>query len=385
MDKLDASRKGDVTSSPDKGSVASEKQRGSGAGLFSFFVVLVIIVIVVGGYFFWQHSDQNKHLIVANQHQIEQIQQEATQLSTLQGQLTQQTQALATQKALIGHNQSTIGHIVTSLGSNQDGWLVNEAEHFIKIANVMLRFEHNVPSAILLLQAADRQLYMADDPDLFPARKKIADDVAQLQAAPKIDVVGIYLRLQSIKEQAVHLSLVKNHFSGDMDKNLVHQKTKNGFWSGALNETSKALSKVLVVRHRTRVIDPLITPKQHIVLSQNMYLLFSQAQWSVLHRNNKIYQASLAQLSQWLNSYFVANTASVHMITALRALQKINVAPVLPDISDALDALKQFKALKQKKALLKPNKKQPVKNKTARPTSKQPKAKSAKVTGKQAS
>lgn len=318
-------------------------------------VIAILIILAVGvGIYLWERMGHNTRAMITTQAQLT---QQADKITQLASGLSDQTQTIVDQKQLIADDRATIARVMSALGSHQDIWLTSEAGHLIRLANVTLKFEHNVPATIVLLQSADERLYQAKDPDLYSVREIIANDIATLQALPKIDVVGIYLQLQALRNQSTHLSLVENRFSGDAGENVLAQTQANGgFWHNAWHQTSYALSKVLVIRHREQPIDPLITPKEHLVLSQNIYLLFSQAQWAVLHRNTKIYQASLDQLTQWLSHYFVANTLSVQMVKTLNQLKAKTIALTLPDISNTLDALKAYHKLKQKKSLLKVSK-----------------------------
>jgi uroporphyrin-III C-methyltransferase len=333
-----------------------EKRSGSSGWMWLLVFVVIVLIGLFIGYLLWQYVDQNETAIKSN---AQTLTEQSDQISSLKQALSTQDNSIQSQKQFIQDNQASIGRVMSSLGSRQAMWMVGEAEHYIRLANITLKFEHNIQSTILLLKAADKSLYIAADPDLYSVREILASDIAQLQAAPKIDTAGLYLQLKALKQQTLKLTLVQSKFTGALDnKNLVNQKVEgDSFWHKALNESSNALSKVLVVRDRTHNINPLITPREHMVLDQNIYLMFSQAQWAVLHRNEKIYNSSLTTLIKWIGQYYVGNNASIQMINTLRKMQAQDIAPPLPDVSNALTALQKYEKLKVKKSLLKVSKK----------------------------
>jgi uroporphyrin-3 C-methyltransferase len=88
---------------------------------------------------------------------------------------------------------------------------------------------------------------------------------------------------------------------------------------------------------------PFITPEQQAFLSQNLHANMQKAEWGLLHRNAKIYQSSLAELSQWITKYVAEDsTAKKQLLTSLQQLQQINIEPTLPNLNRSLAALQTY-------------------------------------------
>ena len=74
-------------------------------------------------------------------------------------------------------------------------------------------------------------------------------------------------------------------------------------------------------------------------LYQNLHSMVEKIMWATLHQQPRIYQASLTQLTEWVQRYFVQDADVTRaMLADLNQLQKINIAPLLPNLDDALHA-----------------------------------------------
>jgi len=329
------------------------KQAGRVGTLISLVggVIAVIAIIAVG--YLYTSSAQLKQRLASSRQQIHSLTQANEQINQ---QMLQIVQHLQGQQQATKGNQAAIAKIRRHSGEDQDAWIVEEASHLIKLANITLAFEHNVPAAVLLLKNADKHLLSISSPEIFSIREILADDIATLQTAPKLDVVGIYLRLQALRQQAVALPLSQNEFSTSQEVNVLSpaKKQQTGLWTQALHASSEALSKVLVIRHRQQPLIPLMSSKQHLILQQNTYLLFLQTQWAVLHRNNVLYQNNLKQLQGWVHQYYAGSAETDKIMAGLTSLEKINVSLKTPKINDALSALQAYQKAQTKKLLLRP-------------------------------
>lgn len=321
------------------------------AALLAVVALLLAIVALIVSSLFWQHLKQaDAQLLQLNQSINHGSQVQSGNVKQLSA--TQQT--LQTQAKLIQANQATLTRLLQSISTDKSNWLVTDAVHLIKLANMTLYFQYDIPTTITLLKTANQRLSASGDPKLYPVRKLLVNDIIKLQTTPKVDVSTLYLKLQALRKATMALPLTSDHYQNDKSSNLLaKQSDKSGsWWQHAVNSTSNALSKVLVVRERKMPVMPLITPKQHRLLLQSIYVLYSQAQWAIMQRQQTVYQGALAQLEKLIATYFSADTQSQAILKHLSQLAKTNVAPTLPNVSDSLEALQNYVKAKQRKQLL---------------------------------
>jgi uroporphyrin-3 C-methyltransferase len=315
-----------------------------------FVLIIAVIALIIAGENWHRAEAFNQSLAQAGV----KVGQLTAQNNKLTSSLKQTNNKLAAQAATLKMNQATLARLVDSLSSNHSSWLIADAEHLMKLANVTLHFSDNVPTTILLLETADDRLASTDNPALYPVRKLLAEEVVALQAVPKVDRAGLFLKLQALSKATVKLPLVINSYQQDKVDNLLGKSTaaKQSIWQRAWHSFDKALSKVLIIRKRHKQVEPLISPKQHVVLQQNIALIYSQAQWAALHKQPEVYQASLQQLVKLIPEYFVPDNKTQAIQAELQKLLKVNVAPSLPNISASLTALQNYKQQQQKDLLL---------------------------------
>lgn len=314
-----------------------EKPRRGGSWLFmmlTFIIAVVALVLVIiswGQNYYNNSKDQPSN----NQATVKALEQK---VSGFQSQIDNFKSTTSEQQKQISSARYAVEKIIEEVNQNQDAWQLTDAEHLLQIANYTLNFTHDVPTTISLLQTADSRLQGLADPDVYPVRKLIAQEVTQLTVLPKLDVPGIYMRLEALRKVVMQLPLMKNEFKKDSNNYLQKKNpaTKGSFTHGVWT----ALSKVVVVRHRNAKIEPLLSTDDHMIVVQNFYLLFSQAEWALIQRQQAIYESSLNQIHAMLIMYFDHVPRKVKQINdEITALEKINIKPQLPSIGQSLKAI----------------------------------------------
>ena len=86
-------------------------------------------------------------------------------------------------------------------------WRMAEAAFLLRMANYWLQFEGDLLTALNTLQRADEVLRTVqsgtaqDEYDLLPVRSELAQEILALQQVQRIDLQGIYLRLQALAQE----------------------------------------------------------------------------------------------------------------------------------------------------------------------------------------
>lgn len=318
--------------------------------LITFVIAVVALVLVIISWTRDQYglglgADQSK----TNQASIAALQQKVNGFQDTLNTFSSNSQ---TQQHQIAAARYAVEKLISEVNQNQDIWQLTEAEHLLQIANYTLSFAHDVPTTIAVLQAADSRLQGLGDPDVYSVRKLVAQEITQLQVLPKLDVPGIYSRLEALRKTVMQLPVLRNRFKKDTSDNNYLQK-KNPAEKGSFTHgVWHALSKVVVVRQRKQKVEPILSTNDHMILAQNLYLLFSQAEWGLIQRQQSIYETSLKQIQEILNLYYDHIPDEVKNINQqLMALEKININPALPKIGDALKVTQKLLQSKNEQLL----------------------------------
>lgn len=222
--------------------------------------------------------------------------------------------------------------------SDRHGWLLAEAGHLLRLANQRLVMAGDPVAAQALLNSADGVLRELDDPSLHPVRAALAADVAALRAVEKVDVEGIYLRLEALIEQAD--SLVIFQFPEPAPR---AEPTVAGSWEGRLREGIKAafkrLSDYVIIRRRDVPMQALMDPQWEGIVRQNLRMLLEQAQVALLSGNQTLYAASLERAQHWVAQFRDADAAASAITAEIAQLATLTIEIPQPDISRSQQAL----------------------------------------------
>lgn len=246
-------------------------------------------------------------------------------------------------QAILAHTQTQVA-TVQQLGSgNQKAWVLAEINYLVRLANYNLLFVRDIPAAIALLQTADQRLAMLDDPAFVNLRQQLADNIARLQAIPKVDLEGILMQLNALIGQSKQLPVIAP--PSFVPQQTVEPKSSApavSGWRKGLQNSLDTLQTLVIIRRHNHPISPLLDSEQQLFLQQNLQLLLEQAQWAALHGQVNIYQNSLRQAESYVQVYFAQDAAATRAFRhALDELQKIDIQPKLPDITALLQEVQQ--------------------------------------------
>ncbi len=316
-----------------------KKRRGAWVSI----IALIAILIAIGCWFQLVHQQKK------TTNNYSQLQSSFHQTLTDTAQLTQaitdlQT-ALAAQNNLIQALSATVNRMQASDSGYELDLALQLTDRYIQQAYLSLTFNHDLPSAIILLQTADQRLGAVMDSRTIVLRRNIADAIVKLQAIPTIDNVGILSKLAALRNQVATIPL----FSINAQTSIFHEHNNdtiptNYATMGALHKawfkTLENLKALVIIRNRTTSITPLISSVQEQFLRENLQLMLQQAQWAVLQRNQGVYQFSLNQANEWIQRYFSDNDqATQSLVKDINELKKIDLTPSTPDLKSLIDQI----------------------------------------------
>ncbi len=232
--------------------------------------------------------------------------------------------------------------------TSREDWLLAEAEYLLKLANQRIRIERSPEGAEALLEEADGILRDLDDPNMHPLRRAIAKDLTALKLLKKIDTEGIYLSLIALTEEITNIPVVLTprveNQAAILEKEVTDQTDKT-FWQVVGGSWSRFTgsfdSYVRVVRHDKKP-KPLLPVQDEMYLQQNLRLMLERAQLALLREQQDIFEQSLGQADQWLQTYYNESDVLNNFRSELGALRQKTVVQTLPDISNSLHLLHEY-------------------------------------------
>lgn len=307
------------------------------AGLALFIAIIAIAETAV----FW---NQLNHWHRKSVHRETRLTNAMDENNANLAQFGQKLQSLQTslnqQQTLLNDSQSISRYLLERTQTNRSYWVILEIRQLLELANLRLQYGHDLTGALLLVHAADQELHAVTDADLLRLRQALSNDIAALEALPKVDVAGILARITTLSNRLNQLSLATAKTPNTTEEKHHHHNSK---WKTAWRDSLDTLQKLIVIRYHNDPIEPLLPQEQAEYLLQKMQLRLEQAQWAVLHNNNPIYVAGLQQVSDWIKHYYAnSQTTTINMLEELAQLQNINVDPALPSLATTLSLVKQL-------------------------------------------
>jgi len=323
------------------------------------WIALVLILAIAGvSAFLWYEYHAIKRLqkdmadqVVANETKRKTLEAKVTddlaaQSKQVQGDVTELTQRL----------DRTSSKVLELTNISHDDWKLAEVDFLLRMANQRILMEHEATNSLALAQSANGVLAELQNADLFPARKKLTEEIEALKLANKIDREGIYLQLLALTQQIENLPLIEPLVEEDEEAlaalDQSEEATSTSLWQRTKNMGKRVWHKLNVyvrVRDQGRRVDAILPPEDQLYLKQNLRLMLEQAQIGLLREEQHVYQASLDKAQNWIRDYYPLNDQAQIVLNDLDLLKKNNVQQPLPDFSGSAALVKEY--LRQKDRL----------------------------------
>ena len=308
-----------------------------------FSTVAIIISICAFLYGFFQLGDVNVSLARLVSSLKTQTEQNTVAITGLK-QSVDQFQSIAMQSQAITTKQEKImADWDAAEKGNLDKWRVAEAQYLVRLANDQLLLNNEVTIAKTLLTRASDVLAQTNDQALATLKKAIADDLTKLAAAPSTEVSTVYQQLITLNNILDQLPLPSMPLQPEAVEASIIDTSNLSWWERGLKRTGELLRQIVIIRHNTGKAAPLVMPEEKVFLYQNMHAQMDAAMWAVLHRNTVVYQASLKQVIDWVQHYFIADAETTKsVLQQLDDLQKINLESTTVNLAATLPLFNQY-------------------------------------------
>lgn len=270
-------------------------------------------------------------------------------LTIQHGGLTQRLDALQSEQALnkqlMQLQQQRLDSLLAQGPQVRQRWLISRVADATAVAEQALIISHDPAQAQQALLAADRLLSAQGDIALLPLRRALQQDLAVLAGLPRVDVAGVYLRLQNLDRRFATLALPREagqrFLSPASTAKAQLSDTAQTLWTQGL-EKFRAL---IVIRDYDEPLQPLLDASRLQLVRDQLGLLVSQAELALLRADGVVYRAALESLSLRIQHQLSAlpSATLTPLLNELAALQALQVQVPLPALStrSALDALLQ--------------------------------------------
>jgi uroporphyrin-3 C-methyltransferase len=322
---------------------------------FTFINFLVLVVIMGAAYWAWlqwqAQSQQQTAFLAVQQTSMEQqqtsmleqqddITESIASNQLAKGVLEQQNQALQSSIAsLIEQLQLTNNKVETNQSDLADisgrrpaDWLLAEADYLIRMAGRKLWLEHDVKTAIMMLQSADSRIQDLDDPSLLPIRAKLAEDLQNVQQVNQISTSSIALALGAMLKQVDNLPLA---FFKIPEAEVVDETVTdsiNDWRSNFVRNWREATKSFFSFKKVTTEIKPFMSEQQQWLSKEQLKFALMQTQVAVLKENTTLYQQSLQTAFGLLIEFFDTEQSKVIQFTeSLSNLQQTEFERTYPE------------------------------------------------------
>jgi uroporphyrin-III C-methyltransferase len=340
----------EATSSPSKTSVKPVK-----TGLLWATVVLIFILLAVaiggGVWFYLQWTSQQQQQVEALNSekaaialQVTTMQRNSETMANQNNELLSRIDSLNVQLHEALSQINTNGKKLAEVsGRRPADWLLAEADYLVRMAGRKLWLEHDVKTAILMLQAADSRLENLADPSLLPVRQLVANDIQNLQQVNPISLASVAMSLSAMTQQINNLPLALPKLP-EIVENAQQMSDSIGDWRSNLNKLwSFFVNDLVRYQPREQAIRPLLSQQQQWLVREQLRYSLLQAQSSVLMEDAGLYQQNIAQAMSMLIEHFeLENVAVEQFVSSLQNLKQINIERVYPAALESSEPLKDI-------------------------------------------
>lgn len=300
---------------------------------FKVLLSIVAILAIAAAAVAWHSEKQHRR-----------AKQAVKVLSAEHGELSKQMSVLRTEaglnKEMLKLQQERLDSLLAQGPQVRQRWLTSRVADSVAVAEQALIINHDAAQAQQALLAADRLLAGQADVSLMPLRRALQQDLSVLSGLPRVDVAGIYLRLQNLDRRVTTLALPRE--AGRQVPQAVNAQDQMGnLWQQGLAK----FRALIVIRQYDEPLQPLLDASRLQLLRDQLSLLINQAELALLRGDGVVYRAALETLSLRVQQQLSAlpSATLVPLLDELAALQALQVQLSLPSLSTraALDVLMQ--------------------------------------------
>lgn len=326
--------------------MAAEHMNKSVTGGFALFLSLLALGGVGAlGYFGFKADQQIKQLAANASSDTSSVKALVNEAQNTLNQITEIQAKHQEEKALLqGLKNQVIESQVKLARLNQDApWVLSEVSYCLFLANERLRIAQDIPTAILQLETAQNKLEQLGDPGLLNTQAAIAKDIAQLKLLPPVDRQATWSMLEVINNTLPKLPFknLSNTMPSELTKTSQHLENMPAWKKGLWDSWYQFKGIIKVTREDKNPVVPALDLQDKALIMHTMQMMIMQAQWAVLHADQKVYQANIDQLLVWIDHHIAQSPERDQVIKQLQGLRNQSIEAPQVNINNSLEALSQ--------------------------------------------
>lgn len=283
--------------------------------------LVVMIALASGGYFGLRFITDKVNYSVLK------VKESGAEIKQLQNRLDQ-----------LQNGMQVLQNDVQKINAAKDkNWQPIIIEHLVRMADLTLNTTGEVKLTLSFLTRAEQY---ASAPELSVINHALNKDIAALQVVPVVDAEELTLKLESLNQKIGVMPLVAQEFVGPAAATAKPEAISyaKNLWGRIFASSVTALKNIVTIRRQT--VEPLLSSEQEALLRLDLQTKLLQAQLAVVHRQNKLYQSCLVQVTTLINRYFVANNiVKSDILPVLQELQQVDLQPKLPTLTESIAAI----------------------------------------------
>lgn len=339
----------------------STSSKSVGKPTLVWLCLLVLFIAIIAGMSFVYNQYRLQKDILANmEEQLENkiatlsLEQDVLSKEVEQQLISQQTQVQQGLDDLASRVDSNATKLLALSSVNRDDWKLAEINYLLRMADYRVLMEKDNVNALALAMSADEVLSSLDQTGLQQIRKILAEEIAVMKMAGRVDREGIYMQISALANQIEAIPFVQplaelgepEEIEPVIESTSFKQKAKDFF-----REIWLKLKPDLRVHNHGIEINAILPPAEQTYLRQNLRLMMEQAQAALLRGEEEIYKDSLIKAKNWINQYYQLNQQSKIILDEIRLLEQENIAPEYNNFENSRAALNDFIVRQQKSAV----------------------------------
>lgn len=337
---------------PEQTSSTPNQKRAKTGFLWFFCLInfLLVIVVIAGAYWAWlqwnnAQSEQdsffaNQETTLSNQLTEIRAQNESndslrsdieSQSSSLKSALDELEGRLAQTQQEVSANDRKLADVA---GRRPSDWLLAEADYLVRMAGRKLWLEHDVKTAVLMMESADSRLQDLSDPSLLPIRQSIANDIQTLQQINQVSLTSLALALSGMIQQVdnLPLSLPEVAVAGPEKEELT-----------GLERVFRELTDNFKFQSNDKPLKPMLDQQQQWLAREQLKYSLLLAQSAVLKEQATLFQQSVQQsIGLLVDHYDLEKPAVAQFIDGLQNIDETKIERKYPTELESAQPLKDL-------------------------------------------
>jgi uncharacterized protein HemX len=271
------------------------------------------------------------------------IEAQAKQINTLNQTIQRYDQQF--QQIADHSNKVTAGlkSLDQSVREGNPAWRYAQVQFYLERAAQETYVMKDPVAARTWLQAALQNIINLNQPNLLSIQESIQQDIQDLSQHGAGAISQAMVSLSVLSDNINTLPHKQAPEKVPADTHPAPAATEKDNWRTAMQAGWNDLKSLVRIRTADDEIVPYFSPDENAVIDQNVSLMLSQASFSAMRGEEKLYQQEVGQAIQWMSRYYDTTSPGVQeALTTLDHLSKVNVEFTPPAKLKSFDAWSQF-------------------------------------------